>query len=172
MKDLVDATLGLGSGADTWILDKLDHSDWEYIEKWDKRFLELAKQVSTWSKDPSTKVGAVIVRPDNSVCSVGYNGFAKGIVDSPERYADRDLKYELIVHAEMNAKEFAREPVHGYTLYSHPFMPCTRCTGPLINAGIKRIVSYKCEHERWDFTDSKLQCCEARINVTLYDFGV
>ena len=131
--------------------------------------MELAEQVSKWSKDPSTKVGSVIVRPDNSLCSVGYNGFAMGVDDSPERYADRDLKYKLIVHAEINAKDFANEPLHGYTLYSYPFMPCERCAGQLINKGIKRIVSFRMDNERWDFTNSILQFREAGVLLKLYD---
>jgi dCMP deaminase len=51
------------------------------MNKWDKNFLQLAKTVSTFSKDPSTKVGAVIVDDDNRVISIGYNGFPKGIKD-------------------------------------------------------------------------------------------
>ena len=67
-------------------------------KKWDLRFIELAKLVSTWSKDPSTQTGAVIVDPNRRVVSVGYNGFPIGVDDDPERYANRDLKYKMIVH--------------------------------------------------------------------------
>ena len=71
-------------------------------EKWDRRYLDIAKSVSQWSKDPSTKVGAVLVR-DNRIVSVGYNGFPEGVDDSEERYNNRELKYDLVVHAEVNA---------------------------------------------------------------------
>ena len=69
--------------------------------KWDKRFLEMAKVVSTWSKDPSTKVGTVAVR-NRTVIAQGYNGFPRGIKDD-DRYNDREIKYKFIVHSEMNA---------------------------------------------------------------------
>ena len=62
------------------------------LSKWDERFIELARLVAAWSKDPSTKVGAVIVRPDRTVASVGFNGFARGVDDTEERLNDRALK--------------------------------------------------------------------------------
>ena len=71
-------------------------------EKWDKRFLRVAQEISTWSKDPSKQIGAVAVNSDRRILATGYNGFPKGIEDSPERYIDRTIKYDLVVHAEMN----------------------------------------------------------------------
>ena len=53
------------------------------MDKWDNRYLRLAKEVSTWSKDPSTKVGAVAVL-NGSVLAQGYNGFPRYILDDPE----------------------------------------------------------------------------------------
>ena len=70
--------------------------------KWDIRYLELAKQLSTWSKDPSSKIGAVAIGDKGQVLSCGYNGFPRNIVDSGERLNDREQKYNYIVHAEMN----------------------------------------------------------------------
>ena len=70
-------------------------------------FLELAKLASTRSKDPSTKTGAVIVRPNKTVVSVGFNGFPQGMPDDEELYKDRDEKYSRIVHCEVNALIFA-----------------------------------------------------------------
>lgn len=123
------------------------------VVKWDKRFLEMTKMVSTWSKDPSTKCGAVIVRPDLSVCSVGFNGFPRGCDDSPELYAQRDLKYERVIHAEMNAIVAAKEPLVGYTMYTYPYPPCCRCTAHIIQSGIRRVVHWGIEDsefsERW-----------------------
>lgn len=121
-------------------------------DKWDLRFLELAKHVASWSKDPSTQTGAVIVRPDRTVASLGYNGFARGCDDSPELYADREKKYARIVHCEMNAILSAREPLHGYTLYTVSFLSCERCAVHVIQAGIRRAVAPALpEHlkERW-----------------------
>jgi hypothetical protein len=71
--------------------------------KWELRFLELAHHVATWSRDPSTKVGCVIVDQRNRVLGMGYNGFPRGVLDLPERYADRPTKLSLTVHSEPNA---------------------------------------------------------------------
>ena len=117
--------------------------------KWDKRFLELAKLVGSWSKDPSTQVGAVIVDDDHVVVSLGYNGFPRGVEDSEERLFDREKKYDIIVHAEVNALAFATRPVKGCTLYTWPFEPCSRCAGLIIQSGIKRVVSVVQNDERW-----------------------
>ena len=110
-------------------------------DKWDLRFLNLAYLVSKWSKDPSTQTGAVIVRPDRTVCSMGYNGFPRKVADTDERLQDRDQKYRIIIHCEMNALLAAREPVKGYTLYTVPFISCERCAPHVVQAGIKRCVA-------------------------------
>ncbi len=110
-------------------------------DMWDLRFLKLSFLVASWSKDPSTKTGAVIVRPDRTVCALGYNGFPRGIDDSEERLIDRDQKYRMTVHCEMNALLTAREPVAGYTLYTTPFISCERCAMHVIQAGITRCVA-------------------------------
>jgi dCMP deaminase len=83
------------------------------IDKWDGRFLDLAVFVGDWSKDPSTKVGAVLVRPDRTIAGLGFNGFPRGVLDHPERYDDRPTKYEMVVHAEMNALLSSRESLEG-----------------------------------------------------------
>lgn len=105
---------------------------------WDDRFLELADLVAGWSKDPRTQVGAVIVRPDKTVASVGFNGFPRGLADDV-RLHDRSRKHELVVHAEMNAILHAREPLAGYTLYC-TLAPCVRCAVHVVQAGIARVV--------------------------------
>lgn len=109
-------------------------------DKWDLRFLKMAELVGLWSKDPSTKTGAVIVRPDRSVCSVGFNGFPKEMPDIKINYENRDEKYSRIVHCEMNALLFSRECVDGYTLYTWPYASCDRCCVHMLQAGIKRFV--------------------------------
>lgn len=145
--------------------------------KWDLRFLDLAQLVSTWSKDPSTKCGAVIVRPDRTVASVGFNGFPRGCDDDPALYADRDLKLSRVVHAEQNALLHAGESVKGYTLYSWPpgFGPsCDRCTAHIIQAGITRVVYKRVEDEgfssRWkEAVERGLDMYdEAEVDVTSY----
>lgn len=125
---------------------------------WDRRFLDLAKLVASWSKDPSTQTGAVIVRPDRSIVSLGFNGFPRGMDDNPERYANREEKYSRIVHCEMNALLNAREPLLGYTIYIYPLMSCDRCAVHLVQAGIRRVVAPELkEHlkERWGATLEK-----------------
>ena len=109
-------------------------------EKRDRRFLDLAKLVATWSKDPSTKVAAVAVRANGTVASIGYNGFPRGVSDNEDRYANREKKYAMIVHAENNALLNSRESLDGCTLYVTPLPPCTQCTAAIIQHGIKRVV--------------------------------
>lgn len=110
-------------------------------DKWDLRFLEMSKLVASWSKDPSTQAGAVIVRPDNTIVSAGYNGFPPRIADTQERLYDRRIKYELTVHCEMNALLLTREGVLGCTLYTWPCLSCVRCAVHVIRAGIFRVVA-------------------------------
>ena len=118
--------------------------------KWDLRFLGLAQNpISTWSKDPSTQVGAVIT-DGKEIVSVGYNGFPADVEDKPEWYHDRDKKLSLMVHAEVNAKRIANRPLLGCTLYTYPFLPCRVCAEEFIGTGIKRAVSLKNTEARWD----------------------
>lgn len=109
--------------------------------EWHKRLLELAQVVSRWSKDPSTKVGAVITDNDKRIISLGYNGFPKGVEDTQERLSNREQKYKYTVHAEMNAMLFAQRELTDAYLYTYPFAPCADCAGPIIQSGINPVVS-------------------------------
>lgn len=111
------------------------------LSKWDYRFLRLAKEVSTWSRDPSTQVGAVIVNSHKHVVSLGFNGFPNGMNDDSVLYADREQKYSRIVHGEINALVLAKRDISGCTLYTWPFLPCDRCAVIFIQAGIFRVVA-------------------------------
>lgn len=114
----------------------------QLISKWDRRFLTMAAGLAGFSKDPSTKVGAVLVHPDNTVISVGYNGFPRGVDDNPERYENRELKYALIVHAEMNAILKARCIIpEGSRLYVTPLYPCSQCAAAIVQSGIKEVIA-------------------------------
>jgi dCMP deaminase len=106
--------------------------------KWHQRFLKLASAVGAWSKDPSTRVGCVLVR-DKRVVSVGYNGFPRGISDDLNRLLDREQKYEITVHAEVNSVTTAA--LHGLSTEG----------SVLINAGIKEVYELggKEVPERW-----------------------
>lgn len=143
--------------------------------KWDRRMLQLAETASTWSKDPSTKIGCVIVRPDKTVVSLGYNGFPRGMSDATEYYADRETKLSRVVHAEANAILNAGRngvSVEGCTLYSTLF-PCSSCALLIIQAGIKRVVA-KLNNEgvegRWkeSFDKTKNFFSEVGIEGLLY----
>ena len=139
--------------------------------KWDIRFLELAKHISGWSKDPSTKVGCVVVGEDREIRSTGFNGFPRGISDDEERLTDRSQKYPLICHAEENAIMHAARigiSLKGSTAFV-TWPPCSRCARSLIQAGIKEIVYPETKEipERWmeDFTISNGMLLEAGIVV-------
>lgn len=141
------------------------------ISHWDFDFLSLARfWALRMSKDPSTKVGAVIVRPNHSIASMGYNGFPIGVKDHPERYADRDVKLRMVRHSEQNAMDFATENLSGYTLYTWPFMPCAACAGGVIQRGIRRCVAPPTPsaiEERWreDLKWSKIKLEEAGVRM-------
>ena len=110
-------------------------------EKWDDRFIALANFVASWSKDPSTQVGAVIANSNTKrVISMGFNGFPAGVEDTADRLGTREIKYEMVVHAESNALLFAGPAAEGCTLYVTPLPPCARCAVLIIQAGISRVV--------------------------------
>lgn len=122
------------------------------MNKWDSRFIELAKHISTWSKDPSTQVGAVITR-GKKIVSVGYNGFPQGVEDNYEHLHNREEKYPRIVHAELNAILTARTDLAGCSIYTVPLPPCSGCAGAIIQSGITRVVSIALareQKERWE----------------------
>ena len=140
-------------------------------EKWDKRFLALALHISGWSKDPSTKVGCVVVGEDREIRSTGFNGFPRGIDDSFERLNDRNQKYPMICHAEENAIMHAARiglSLKGAIAYV-TWPPCSRCARSLIQAGVKEVVyPEKVEiPERWaeDFDIATGMMKEAGVHV-------
>lgn len=140
------------------------------LEKWDARFLALAEHVGQWSKDPSTKVGACIVRPDRTIVSLGYNGFPRGVRDDEGRYSNRETKYQYVVHAEMNALLSADAPLHGCTLYVSPLFPCPQCAAAVVQKGIGRIVT-RLDRSRADWAErwaiSRIILLEGGVAFTL-----
>ena len=144
-------------------------------DKWDVRFLKLARHVSLWSKDPSTKVGAIIVNNKKQILGIGYNGLARNIKDDEERYNNREVKYRLIVHAEDNAIINAKTDVSGCTLYSSLFC-CCECSKLIVQAGITRVVApviNKQQFERFkeSFDAAKLMFKEANVTVKFIEEG-
>ena len=138
---------------------------------WDKRFLQLAKHISEWSKDPSTQVGCVVVGHDRELRSTGFNGLPRGIEDNEQRLNNREIKYPLICHAEENAIMHAARigmSLKDCTAYV-TWPPCTRCARSLIQAGISTIVYPKDIEipDRWmeDFNLSLNMLKEANISL-------
>jgi dCMP deaminase len=119
---------------------------------WDRRFMSLAQHVAEWSKDRNSKVGAVIVGPDNEVRTIGYNGFPMRIDDDIPSRHERPEKYLWMEHAERNAIYFAARvgtPVAGCRMYLNWF-PCMDCARAIVQSGIIILVARKP-----DFSDPK-----------------
>ena len=143
------------------------------LDKWDNRFVRIALEVSSWSKDPGTKVGAVLVS-DRRILATGYNGFPTNISDSLERYNDREVKLSLTVHAEVNAILNAAKngaSTDSSTLYV-TFPPCVSCATAVIQAGITRVIcpDLSSAPERWieSFTKGQNLLKEAGLLVSTY----
>ena len=129
------------------------------MDKWDLRYYELARHISEWSKDPSTKCGAVAVGRYGQILSTGYNGFPRGIKDDPERLEDRSTKYETIIHAEMNCiynAALSGISLKGSTLYVYGLPICSQCGLGIIQSQIKKVVfSMDNLPKRWKGSCSK-----------------
>jgi dCMP deaminase len=145
-------------------------------EKWHIRFLRLAKEVSKWSIDPSTKVGCILVR-NKRVISTGYNGFPKNISDNFDRLLDREKKYEITVHAEVNAVTTAA--LHGVSTEGCSayltFNPCSSCAAVLINAGISAVyvIGGQIMPDRWlnNFITASNLLAEAGVEQKVIDIS-
>lgn len=122
---------------------------------WGKKYTNLAKEISTWSKDPSTQVGAVVIGEKGQLLSQGYNGFPRGINDTSDRLNNRERKYELVVHAEMNAiynASFNGVSLKDSTLYVYGLPICSECAKGIIQVGIKKVIATrpKIYNSEWD----------------------
>lgn len=122
-------------------------------DKWDVRFLKLARHIAGWSKDPSTKVGAVLVDDKNRVRGMGYNGFPRRVDDNPILYlpdanGSKQQKYERVVHAELNAILEAKN-CEGLVLYTTMFT-CNECAKAVIQSGVNEVISPKPNNDGWD----------------------
>ena len=142
--------------------------------KYDHRYLELAKFFSTWSKDPSTQIGAVAIGEKGQVLSQGYNGFPRGIKDTPSRLKDREKKYNLVVHAEMNAIYNAGlngVSLKGSTLYVYGLPVCNECAKGIIQVGIDKVIATRPAdyNKKWDdsIKDAKALFKEAEVDYII-----
>lgn len=137
-------------------------------DKWDLRFLRMAKEVSTWSKDPSTQVGSVMVDMRNRVLGLGYNGLPRGIEDTAERLNDKETKYALTVHAEVNCLLNSQKPDGGYSKLYCTEVPCCECAKLIAQTNVDYVVAFDPRpefYERWkkSFDLTKLIFQEAGI---------
>ena len=122
------------------------------LSNWDKRYLDIADQIASWSKDPSTKIGAVVVGKKGQLLAQGYNGFPRGIKDCSDKYKNRILKYDYIVHAEENAIYNACTngvSLEDASMYITGLPTCHRCAKAIIQVGIKRVFIRAKVPERW-----------------------
>jgi len=146
-------------------------------DKWHQRFLELTRVIAGWSKDPSRGVGSVIVSPGKQILSTGFNGLPRGVEDRPDRL-ERPAKYDLVVHAEMNAIiQCARNGISpvGCIIYSS-FFPCVSCAIAIVQAGITQVVTLQPEEsdEHWmeSIAKSRAVFDEAGVEFLEIDCGV
>ena len=139
------------------------------MNKWDIRMLQLAAFVSTWSKDPSTQVGAVLTDIDHRILGVGYNGFPRGANDD-HRLNMREEKYKRVIHAEENAILNAHGDLRGSVAFlTHP--PCLHCSGMLKQVGVGRVVFEEPSpqfRQRWNLEETVAYLKELGISVMGY----
>jgi dCMP deaminase len=131
------------------------------LNKWNTRYLNLARDISEWSKDPNTKVGCVVVGSKGQILSQGYNGFPRGINDMPGRLNDRDTKLTYTIHAEMNAifnASYSGISLNGASLYVFGLPICSECAKGVIQVGISKVyVSKSCINARPHWNESWLK---------------
>ena len=143
------------------------------LDKWDCRFMGIAREVSKWSHDPGTKVGCVLVL-EKRILSVGFNGFPQNLSDSLELYKDREYKLAVTVHAEANAILNAAKngaKTQSCTAYV-TFPPCSQCAAALIQAGVAKVVCPDPVNapERWkaSFKLANEMLFQAGVNVLYF----
>ena len=112
-------------------------------DSWKEKFIALTQEISSWSKDPSKKIGAVAVDPKTlRILATGYNGFPRGILDTAERLNDRPVKYKYVVHAEMNVIYNAclnGVSLQGAVLFVSGLPVCSECAKGIIQCGISKV---------------------------------
>ena len=145
------------------------------IHKYDQRYLNLAMHIASWSKDPSTGVGAVAIGNKGQVLAQGYNGFPRGVIDSESRYADKNIKYRYVVHAEMNCiynAGYNGASLDGSTLFVYGLPVCNECAKGIIQVGITRVVGPKNGMdvpEKWKVSVLDTQRMFTEVGIS-YDF--
>jgi dCMP deaminase len=109
------------------------------VTPWNEKYLQQALLVSTWSKDPTTKVGCVISDENNLPLGQGFNGFPKGVLDDPGVLLNKERKRLRTIHAELNAIFFSRGSLEGSTFHiTH--RPCATCAGAIIQHRAAKVI--------------------------------
>lgn len=141
------------------------------MNKWDKRFMNLAKHIATWSKDKRTGVGAVIVNDKKKVLSLGFNGNPRGVRDDIEEREKKPEKDYYVIHAERNALDEAETSLVGATIYC-TFFTCATCAHGIIQKGLKKVVAPEPNWEDKRYADSQKAAMnmykEAGVEVEFY----
>jgi dCMP deaminase len=157
-------------------MDYISPKEIAAAQKWDRRFLDMAELVASWSKDPRTRVGCVAVK-DRRVVSTGYNGFPSGVRDTEDRLTDPETKYKLVVHAEVNALYSAAKngvSLEGATLYVHGLPCCHDCAKAIVQSGIASVhMEYGTMLDKWreSFEWSKLIFAEGGVQFRCTESG-
>lgn len=141
-------------------------------DRWIAYGFDLCVANATMSKDPSTKVGAAILRPDKTVLSMGWNGFASAVRDTDDLLNNREEKYKRVIHAEMNALLSSPSRPKDHTLFVWPLCPCERCAPHIIQSGISEIYTTPVKAgARWaeSQTHALDQFTEAGIKVFTFE---
>jgi dCMP deaminase len=138
------------------------------------KFMRIAESVASFSKDPSTKVGCVIIDDDYNILATGWNGFPRGVTDSEERLWNRETKYQLTTHAEANAicaSARTGRKLAGATLIVSSLYPCNVCAGLIAQAGLKRVIAPRINNNRWKESNemARLIFTEAAVEVIEID---
>jgi dCMP deaminase len=132
----------------------------------DEMFMRQVYLVAAKSKDPRTKIGAILVK-DGDIISVGFNGFPRGVLDLKTRYEDRETKYSFVKHAESNScLNAARKGIStsGGILYTQG-VPCRECAKDIIQCEISEVVC----HKQWpNLTHSEAWVKSIDLTKTLF----
>jgi dCMP deaminase len=140
------------------------------INKWDRRFMRIAREYSKNSKDPSTGVGAVISNCNNIQVSQGFNGYPRGIADD-ETLHEREIKYLKVLHAEENSILFAKRDLIGHTMYVYGLFPCAHCMAMMVQSGIHRVVYFQKSDglatERWKLQNDVARDMAKQVNMII-----
>ena len=135
-----------------------------------KEMFDLAITTASYSKDPSTKVGAVAA-VNKRVIGTGRNGFPPGVSDNPSLYENRDLKLLLVNHAEKNLISICGDQIRGGDIFV-TFPVCNDCAGMLITAGVARVFTIvpKNFSEVWYYRWKLSKALFKEVGIEVYEY--